>query len=1017
LVQKLSSASDSLSYSGRLVNADGSPVTGPVDLKAELIYSNDPTVILCHQDLTNIALTNGVFHIKLDFDCASKTITQILAETPPTHSAAIRIIDVENGKAYSFQALHSMPYSHVSKQLVKMGATDGQVLTWDGEAWKPLAPAALESGSVGTNELADGSVTDPKVASGISRSKLASGNAGYVLVNDGAGLVGETPYLSIAQGGTGATTVAGVFANLGLGSAATADLGLTTGNALAFDDVKFCLETEKLMLTAAPTVQWICAPENSPEDSTKLPLAGGMMAGTIDMNTNRIIGLPTPTDPGEAVSKDYVDTLNESKWKTSGSHIHFDGGNVGIDTATPAEKLDVAGNIALTGKVRLKSDTANYVELKAPLSLGSTLTFNLPNAYGTDGYALVTDGAGNLSWGELANTSTAVGGDLTGTISNAQIASGVVGSTEITDLSVTNADLANTSIAYGKLNLIDGDIPQAKVNGLETALGSKEPSILAGTTAQYWRGDKSWQTLDTTAVAEGANLYFTEPRVLGTDLAGLSTLAGTVSSTDTVLTAIGKLSGNQSNYVLKAGDTMSGILNMGTNKITGVVDPTLASDAATKNYVDGRIDATASKWTLSGSDIYYDSGNVGIGTTSPAHKLHVETILSDAANYAINSSATTSATVSGSYATIGHHNWIRPFAASGVTNSSTTYGDAIRVLRNTTMAGDDGTVSHIVGSHISVGHDNDNVASPVTNTVEGISIQPLFGSGTISNYYGLALRSPSPTGATVTNNYGIYQTDTNAINYLNGKVGVGTTSPSNKFEVSGGHAFFRSKAYVYSDSGWGSTTPTVSLAVGDNDTGLNWVSDGVLQLFANNQPVIHMTNTAVGIGTTTPAYKLDVNGHLRITGTPYRDGGDIAWTVPSDARLKDVLGKYEYGLEEISRLSTIRFKYKENNPVGATEDTEYIGVLAQDVQKVIPEAVTENKNGFLNLNSSPIFWALINANKELKERNERTEEKVEKMARDIASVKAENDSLRQENDAIKSYLCSKDLRASFCNQK
>ena len=35
------------------------------------------------------------------------------------------------------------------------------------------------------------------------------------------------------------------------------------------------------------------------------------------------------------------------------------------------------------------------------------------------------------------------------------------------------------------------------ITGLQTALDSKEPTIVAGTTAQYWRGDKSWQTLPT----------------------------------------------------------------------------------------------------------------------------------------------------------------------------------------------------------------------------------------------------------------------------------------------------------------------------------------------------------------------------------------------------------------------------------------------------------------------------------------------------------------------------------------
>lgn len=39
-----------------------------------------------------------------------------------------------------------------------------------------------------------------------------------------------------------------------------------------------------------------------------------------------------------------------------------------------------------------------------------------------------------------------------------------------------------------------------------------EPVITAGTTSQYWRGDKSWQTLNTAAVAESTNLYYTDAR-------------------------------------------------------------------------------------------------------------------------------------------------------------------------------------------------------------------------------------------------------------------------------------------------------------------------------------------------------------------------------------------------------------------------------------------------------------------------------------------------------------------------
>ena len=41
------------------------------------------------------------------------------------------------------------------------------------------------------------------------------------------------------------------------------------------------------------------------------------------------------------------------------------------------------------------------------------------------------------------------------------------------------------------------------VTGLDAALAGKEPTIAAGTTAQYWRGDKTWQTLNKSAVGLG----------------------------------------------------------------------------------------------------------------------------------------------------------------------------------------------------------------------------------------------------------------------------------------------------------------------------------------------------------------------------------------------------------------------------------------------------------------------------------------------------------------------------------
>jgi hypothetical protein len=61
-------------------------------------------------------------------------------------------------------------------------------------------------------------------------------------------------------------------------------------------------------------------------------------------------------------------------------------------------------------------------------------------------------------------------------------------------------------------------------------LNNKEGLITAGTTAQYWRGDKTWQTLNTSVVPEGTNLYYTDARsrsAISSSATGLTYTSGT----------------------------------------------------------------------------------------------------------------------------------------------------------------------------------------------------------------------------------------------------------------------------------------------------------------------------------------------------------------------------------------------------------------------------------------------------------------------------------------------------------
>ncbi len=82
--------------------------------------------------------------------------------------------------------------------------------------------------------------------------------------------------------------------------------------------------------------------------------------------------------------------------------------------------------------------------------------------------------------------------------------------------------------------------------------------------------------------------------------------------------------------------------------------------------------------------------------------------------------------------------------------------------------------------------------------------------------------------------------------------------------------------YFPGNVGIGTASPTIKLAVGDSDTGLNWGGDGMLDLYSNNVNAMSIRNGNVGIGTVSPTQKLDVAGKIALSGKEAFDGGD-AW--------------------------------------------------------------------------------------------------------------------------------------------
>jgi hypothetical protein len=170
------------------------------------------------------------------------------------------------------------------------------------------------------------------------------------------------------------------------------------------------------------------------------------------------------------------------------------------------------------------------------LSVGTDgiTTFDLTDVTVTSGGTLkkrAFDAKGRLSQESAATTD-----DLGEGASNLYFTSARVLATTLTGLSTSTSTAVTASdsvlVGIGKL--------QAQVNTNATAISGKEPAIASGTTAQYWRGDKTWRDFATD--------------VRAAVLTGLSTATSAViAATDTVLGALGKLQAQITDNLLPQG--------------------------------------------------------------------------------------------------------------------------------------------------------------------------------------------------------------------------------------------------------------------------------------------------------------------------------------------------------------------------------------------------------------------------------------------------------------------------------
>jgi len=304
--------------------------------------------------------------------------------------------------------------------------------------------------------------------------------------------------------------------------------------------------------------------------------------------------------------------------------------------------------------------------------------------------------------------------------------------------------------------------------------------------------------------------------------------------------------------------------------------PTNASHAATKSYVDSSVTGAATQWTTTSTGVYYNLGNVGIGTVSPNKTLQIEGSLGVSYNGASNFNVSTygyttqrSAWITQLSGTGDHANVPLSIVADiastrtanyfNVSNLSGATGGIFTIYKDGNVG--IGTAAPAQKLEIS----GDQVRAQITSTNGGdaaLIIKRSIDTGVVISTGNIAANDLyiAANGNTV-----LYAKNT-------GNVGIGTTAPGARLDVNGNIIAGRSdtgRISLYDTGG------SERAYLGLNSTELRIDSDSTLYLAANNTTALTITPTAgnVGIATTTPSYKLDVEGTSQfsqpvIVGTP-----------------------------------------------------------------------------------------------------------------------------------------------------
>jgi len=313
-------------------------------------------------------------------------------------------------------------------------------------------------------------------------------------------------------------------------------------------------------------------------------------------------------------------------------------------------------------------------------------------------------------------------------------------------------------------------------------------------------------------------------------------------------------------------------------------------------------------------------------------------------------------------------------ASAQITNANITTSTiaTARITSNLVSLGNSNTVGNIFTTGGNVGI---NTVSPGSSlhVAGSIPVSPI-GNGihlgidpatyaaiqlnsTAGNYIDFGTSGGDYQSRIIAGNTGNLSISTNGASN-NGYVGINTVSPSYTLDVTGTGRFTSKLTITGSAGTTGFDTATSdqyadmrvirnSSSSIDKDMYLQLGAGGTstLHMFSNNSETMTLKSGNVGISTTAPSGMLHLNNAALFTSTGNLTctGDIISFGSLSDRRLKKNIETIETlkALEIVSRLRAVTFDWREDIFNEEKRNTSDIGFIAQEVEALVPEAVSE----------------------------------------------------------------------------